>query len=115
VEEFDGRRRCGNVIIPEGRVGQGWNQFLLELHKAIDSLFGVKNGKKEKEVKVRRSYAGVMALKVNPSKECFGSHPESLARVPLSSSFFGFWFPPPPPPPPTPNFRYITMCSLTSK
>ena len=90
VEEFDGRRRCGNVIIPEGRVGQGWNQFLLGLRKAIDSLCGVKNGKKEKEVKVRRSYVEVMALTVNPSKECFGSHPEPLARVPFF--VFGFFF-----------------------
>jgi hypothetical protein len=24
VEEFDGRRRCGNIVIPEGRYGQGW-------------------------------------------------------------------------------------------
>jgi hypothetical protein len=104
VEEFDGRRICGNVIILEGRVGQGWNQFLLELRRAIDSLCGVKNGKKEKELKVRRSYAEVMALMVNPSKECFGSHPEPLARVPFF--VFGFF---------SPNFRYITMCSLTSK
>jgi hypothetical protein len=103
VEEFDGRRRCGNVIIPKGRVGQGWNQFLLELSRAIDSLCGVKNGKKEKEVKVRRSYAEVMALTVNPSKECFGSHLEPLGFLFLFLVFF------------PPNFRYITICSLTSK
>jgi hypothetical protein len=81
VEEFDGRRRCGNILIPEGRYGQGWDQFMLELRKAISSLREVSKGKKDKEVNGRRSYAEVMALTVNPSEECFGSYPEPIARV----------------------------------
>ena len=75
VEEFDGGRRSVNILIPKGRYGQGWYQFMLELRRDISSLREVSKGKKDKEVKGRMSYVEVMALTVNPSEECFGSYP----------------------------------------
>jgi hypothetical protein len=62
VEEFDGRRRCGNILIPEGRYGQGWEQLIVEVRMANFSLHEASNGKKDKEGK-GRSYAEVLALK----------------------------------------------------
>ena len=38
VEEFDGRRRSGPILIPEGRYGQGWSRLILELRKVNESL-----------------------------------------------------------------------------
>jgi hypothetical protein len=29
VEEFDGRRRIGTVLIPKGRFGQGWSRLII--------------------------------------------------------------------------------------
>ena len=31
VEEFDGKRRCGAILIREGRYGQGWDRFVSEV------------------------------------------------------------------------------------
>ena len=85
VEEFDGRRRCGTILIPEGRYGQGWKRFILEIYLAnSSSLCEVRDReiRKDKEVKERRSYAEVMGLKVNQVEECFGPLTEPIARVP---------------------------------
>jgi hypothetical protein len=38
IEEFEGRRRSGSVLIPEGRYGQGWHLLISELHRACSSL-----------------------------------------------------------------------------
>ncbi|KAE8056178.1 hypothetical protein FH972_012971 [Carpinus fangiana] len=57
----------------------------MEIHRAIySSLYEGKDRevRKEKEVKERRSYAEVMALKVNQAEECFGPLTEPIARVP---------------------------------
>jgi hypothetical protein len=62
VEEFDGRRRCGNILILEGRYGQGWEQLIVEVRMANFSLREASKGKKDKEGK-GRSYAEVLALK----------------------------------------------------
>ena len=70
IEEFDGMRRCGSILILEGRYGQGWERFILKVRRANSSLREVKEVKKDKEVKGRRSYAEVMALMVNPAEEC---------------------------------------------
>ena len=41
IVEFDGRRRCGSIRIPEGRSGEGWKHFMVELRRANLSLRGV--------------------------------------------------------------------------
>ena len=41
IEEFDGRRRVGVILIPEGHYGQGWERFILETRLANSSLWEV--------------------------------------------------------------------------
>jgi hypothetical protein len=44
IEEFDGRRkRCGAILILEGRYGQGWVRFILKIRLANSSLKEVEN------------------------------------------------------------------------
>jgi hypothetical protein len=38
IEEYDGNRRSGSVLIPEGWSGQGWSRFISELKMACSSL-----------------------------------------------------------------------------
>jgi hypothetical protein len=38
IEEFDGRRRCGTILIPEGRFGQGWVCFISEIRVAKEVI-----------------------------------------------------------------------------
>jgi hypothetical protein len=35
IEEFEGRRRSGIVLVPEGRYGQGWARLMVELDGAF--------------------------------------------------------------------------------
>ena len=52
VEEFDDRRRCGAILILEGRYGQGWELFVSEVQLAnlvLHEVREVKERKKEKE------------------------------------------------------------------
>jgi hypothetical protein len=62
LEEFDGRSKCGSIRIPEGRYGEGWERFLVELHRANSSLRGVRENPVCKKVAVKRSYAEVVGL-----------------------------------------------------
>jgi hypothetical protein len=39
IEEFDGRRRCGSILVPEGRYGQGWARLMVELDGANSSIW----------------------------------------------------------------------------
>ena len=80
LEEYDGRRKCGTILIPEGRFGQGWKRFIGEIQQAYSSLGEVREIRKDKEAK-GRSFAEVMALKVNPMEECFDSFPEDRKSV----------------------------------
>ena len=41
VEEFDGRRICGAILIPKGRYGQGWDRFVSEVRLANSVLHKV--------------------------------------------------------------------------
>jgi hypothetical protein len=81
VEDFGGGRRRGCILIPEGRRGEGWNSFILELRAVVTfmkSYVGVGNSSKpaqafpvveskpsEKvpEPSRRRSFAEVMMQK----------------------------------------------------
>lgn len=82
VEEFDGRRKCGSIMVPEGRFGQGWEDFILEVCWANSSLREVRECKKVKEVSSRRSYAEVLGLSSQLVEECFNALFEPIARVP---------------------------------
>ena len=60
LEEFDGRSKCGSIRIPEGRYGEGWERFLVELRRVNSSLHGVRESPACKIGAVRRSYAEVV-------------------------------------------------------
>jgi hypothetical protein len=58
IEEFEGRRRCGIVLVPEGRFGQGWARLMVELDGALSLLRERRDSgvlKQSKEVPVRRN------------------------------------------------------------
>jgi hypothetical protein len=85
VEEFDGRRKCGSIMVPEGRFGQGWEGFISEVRWANSSLCGVRvtrDDKLVKEASGRRSYAEVLGWSSQPVEECFNASSEPIARVP---------------------------------
>jgi hypothetical protein len=39
IEEFEGRRRCGSILVPEGRFGQGWARLMVELDDANSRIW----------------------------------------------------------------------------
>jgi hypothetical protein len=49
IEEFEGRRRNGIILVPEGRYGQGWARLILELDGANSSLWEGRASKAHKE------------------------------------------------------------------
>jgi hypothetical protein len=72
IEEFDGRRRIGIIIIPEGRYGQGWSRLVTELHMLSLSLWKrceIREKKPENVVSARRSYAAVVGMSKPPEVE----------------------------------------------
>ena len=80
IEEFNGRRRCGLIRIPEGRCGKGWKRFMAELRRANSSLQGVREVPVYKKAMDRRSYAEVVGL--SKANDCSNSSYEPLARIP---------------------------------
>jgi hypothetical protein len=56
IEEFDGRKRRGSIMIPEGRYGEGWNRLKMEVSKANSSL-GVREKWRSNMVTAGKSYA----------------------------------------------------------
>jgi hypothetical protein len=83
IEEFDGRRRCSSLMIPEGHYGQGWDRFMVEVRRANSSLPVVREVKEYTKVTRRRSFAEVVGLSQNSVDDCFNAFSESIARVPL--------------------------------
>jgi hypothetical protein len=72
-------------MVPEGRYGQGWERFILEVRQANSSLCKVqevRECKKDKEVTGRRSYVELLGLSLQPAEDCFNSFPEPIAKVP---------------------------------
>ena len=78
IEEFDGRRRCGTILIPEGR-------FISKL-RMVNASFKegqeLREGKVVKVVSGRWSYVEVLGLSTQLKEECFNSYKESITRVP---------------------------------
>jgi hypothetical protein len=77
IEEFEGRRKCGSIRIPEGRCGEGWDRFMVELRRANSSLRGVREDLVCKKATARRSYAEVVR-----QAKADVSFSDPLARIP---------------------------------
>jgi hypothetical protein len=83
IEEYDSRGRCGSIIIPEGRYGQGWERLKVHVSRAFASLRVPRIIRESAMVTGRRSFAEVVGLSQNQSEECFNAYSEPIARVPL--------------------------------
>jgi hypothetical protein len=83
IEEYDSRGRCGSIIIPEGRYGQGWERLKVHVSRAFASLRVPRITRESAMVTGRRSFAEVVGLSQNQSEECFNAYSEPIARVPL--------------------------------
>lgn len=57
LEEFDGRRKCGSIMVLEGRFGQGWDRLMVEVCKANCSLQVMREVQGCEKVVDSRSYA----------------------------------------------------------
>jgi hypothetical protein len=71
IEEFDGRRRIGNILIPEGRYGQGWARLISELQMMSLSLWKgceIREEKAENMVSANWSFANVVGQAKPPEK-----------------------------------------------
>ena len=85
VEEFDGRRRCGAILVPKGHVGQGWICFVSEIslaNSALQKAREIRERKKELKMRNRRSYVEVLGQSSHPEEDCFNYFPEPIAKVP---------------------------------
>jgi hypothetical protein len=83
IEEYEGRRRSGSVLIPEGWSGQGWHRLIAELGLACSSLKvgrGFRLNKAEMATVGKRSFAEVVGATKRTEKH--GSqHLEPYAGV----------------------------------
>jgi hypothetical protein len=71
IEEYDGRRRSGTILVPEGWTGQGWARMISELRRACSAL------------KMGRGY-----MEVKPMKVGRGSQEDRPATVKVGSRSF---------------------------
>jgi hypothetical protein len=63
IEEFNGSRRCGSVLVPEGWSGRGWSKMIEELRGACSMLKigrGLRSEKPKLITNGNRSYAEVV-------------------------------------------------------
>jgi len=87
VEEFDGVRRSGSIILPEGRHSKGWALFGLVL-RLVNEHFraGVIDVALESEVQVvrgsRRSYTDVLVKTLTLLEESFGVYSGLIGKTP---------------------------------
>jgi len=86
IEEYEGRRRKGSVLVPKGRFGEGWKRFGEELRLALNSLLAGSSPEHFKGKAVlqpnrlferRRSYADVLRA---PLPKEAGLKMEELAK-----------------------------------
>jgi hypothetical protein len=81
LEEFEGGRRIGSVLVPEGRHGEGWTHFAYELHSTKNFLRSGQVGDCRKEPNAI-SYAAVLAEMLPSLEERFGTHLAPFIRIP---------------------------------
>jgi hypothetical protein len=97
IEEFEGNKRRGSVLIPEGRYGQGWNRLASELRTTRMTLWKGRDFRERKATRVvaGRTYAEVVGgpklleneLKVASPEMMEGSSPVKIdgGRVQLQT------------------------------
>jgi hypothetical protein len=97
IEEFEGNKRRGSVLIPEGRYGQGWNRLASELRTVRMTLWKGRDFRERKATRVvaGRTYAEVVGgpklleneLKVASPEMMEGSSPVKIdgGRVQLQT------------------------------
>ena len=69
IEEYDGRERCGSILVPKGRQGKGWDRFISELGIAINfyqPLLAVTTAAKKK-----RSFSEVLSSSIHQTQDVF--------------------------------------------
>jgi hypothetical protein len=80
IEEYEGRRRKGSILVPKGKFGEGWKRFGEELRLAFNSLLAGSISKhfQGKEVsqpkshsEMRRSYAEVLRASLPKDKASY--------------------------------------------
>jgi hypothetical protein len=54
IEEYDGRRRSGTILVPEGWTGQGWARMISELRRACSVLKVGRGCREDKPMKMGR-------------------------------------------------------------
>ena len=89
IEEFDGRRCIGTILIPEGRYGQGWPRLLSELQKLSVSLWKrreIREKKMENVISARQSFVEVVGMP-KPPEEDSASQCGGRERVPSKTHF----------------------------
>ena len=82
IEEFDGRRRSGIILIPEDRYGQGWARLIVELDRANSFLWKgreTREHKKANKVLTRRRYTEVKGPLIQSEEELIYKHEEPIA------------------------------------
>jgi len=93
IEEYEGRRRRGFVLVPQGIFGEGWKCFGKELRLAFNSLHagctsyskhlhGKEVSQFEPSSGLRRSFAEVLRSSLPKIEEPFGPPNSTIARVP---------------------------------
>jgi hypothetical protein len=71
IEEYEGRRRSGSVLVPKGRTGEGWERFGVELRLTFNRLLlgpssyskqphSTDNTHSKPKPELRRSYVEVL-------------------------------------------------------
>ena len=71
IEEFDGRRRSGSIMIPKGRYGQGWECLTMEVHRANSSFHSMREVRECSKVSKRQSFAEVVGWSQNQQEVQF--------------------------------------------
>jgi hypothetical protein len=59
IEEFDGRRRCGSILVLEGRFGQGWARLMVELDGANSCIWEGRDSKERPSESVEAKISGL--------------------------------------------------------
>jgi hypothetical protein len=93
VEEYEGRKKSGSILVPKGRYGEGWERFEVELCLAISHLQADQSRVTKQisasevplagtKLETRRSFAEVLTSSLPVSEEPFGPSIQPLARIP---------------------------------
>jgi hypothetical protein len=93
IEEYEGRKKNGSILVPKGRYGEGWERFEVELRLAISHLQADQSRVTKQtsapkvllagtKAETRRSFAEVLTSARPGNEEPFGPSSQPLARIP---------------------------------